>query len=102
MDGIFLRGVDAPQEEKIDLILRNPYMASIYGPKNSGGKKGKKRKKEEKRKLKNDVARLAFTLGMTTYENKMLRNMMVLALAAQRGTLHEEPIEVGFEVIGGK
>ena len=72
-----------------------------FGKKKKKGK-GKHKKKSKQKQREAQVARLAYAYGAAAYENLMLRRMMALALAAQRGKLHEAPIEVGFEVLDGK
>ena len=71
---------------------------------NSGGKKkGKKKKgkgKKRKHRLEQTVARVNFQNGVLAYQNFCLDRMLHLALGAQKGTLREPPIEVGFEVLG--
>ena len=69
----------------------------------SGKKKVKKKKgkgKKRKRRLEQTVARVNFQNGVLAYQNFCLDRMLHLALGAQKGTLREPPIEVGFEVLG--
>ncbi len=101
MDEIFTTAgaPSAPQAATSALFHASPIFREMFDQE-SGGKKHKKKGKKKRKSKKNaEVARLAFSLGVATHKNEMLSNMLKLALAAQRGTLREEPIDVGFEVL---
>ena len=101
MDDIFTTAgaPSAPQAATSALFHASPIFREMFDPENVGKKHKKKSKKKRKSKKDAEVARLAYGLGAMAYKNEVLSNMLKLALAAKRGTLREEPIEVGFEVL---
>ena len=72
-----------------------------FGKKKKKGK-GKHKKNAKRKHREAEIAQLSYAYGMVARENTMLRRMMTLSLAAQRGKLYEAPIQVGFEVLDGK
>ena len=112
MDKIFTSGsagtMDAPQQPNNMAYAPISALNALHDLDfDKEKKKGKKKKKGKHKKRKQaqreaQVERLSYAYGAAAYENLMLRRMMSLALAAQRGKLHVAPIEVGFEVLDGK
>ena len=91
----------------IDPMLMESLMEDYGGKKHKkkgkkkGEKKGKKSGKNKARllRLEQMVAQVNYQNGVLAQQNDCLDNMMRLALAAQRRSLKEAPIEVGFKVI---
>ena len=70
-------------------------------------RRGQKRKKKEKTGARStervpvkDLLLGAYHIGCLESENRMLRAMVQLAVAAKNGTLNEKVIEVGCQLIG--
>ena len=97
-------GRDLLSRRSIDPMLLEALMEDYDGKKRKKKGKGKKKGKKKEQKvrllrLEQMVAQVNYQNGVLSHQNDCLDRMMHLALAAQKGTLREPPIEVGFRVL---